>query len=62
MKLHSKYQRPVPSTFTQEDFCFCLSIWVYVKQVTPWVEGLGLLVSDKKIFKVLLFISLCKRT
>ena len=35
IKGHTKYQRFMPSSFTQENFLKFLPIWVYVKQVTP---------------------------
>ena len=35
MKPYTKYQKPEPSGFTQEDFFKFFPIWVYVKQVTP---------------------------
>ena len=60
MKLHTKYQRPGPSSFRKEDFY--LSIQVYVKQVTPGMgpfltpgysfNNLGRSPQDKATFQI----------
>ena len=56
IKWHTKYQRPVPSNFTQEDFLSQaynlnnLGIGLLDNAAYQNIKGLGLLVSYMKIF------------